>query len=488
MLTQLLRHSGRIHTATRFQEFHQHRLHARLTLAGRQVQNPQVLLGGPRRLLPAQHVEGHAEVAAGKQILAIAIVGEGPRLADQPVDDVPVLDVMLATPAQARHLFLPLLGVPHFNVLGVQPGFHPLADQSARDRVDVALHFDEAACFHAHPQPLARLQPMTRQRPQQRAFLGQPGGATSVFLSQHLPQKQRVAIAAVELPAATHHQRLVQGLLELVVALLGVAVLVALAGLDGLALQAVVTQQRLITLLERLPSFDARLHRRRQPIRAMQLRHAAQFPQGVLQAFAEALQAFRETDRSRLPVGVGEHEMIEQVDEGTAVNGHSQIRTVCEVAGRQPTRMMHLGEEDLLGRSTLGPPRLDASLQGPQLAVSKAAGEASLQVGKERLGLQFRMDLELRFQFGPDLGENIPARPPIPVHACDLAGQLAEAAILACRLGIHADAERRHFFGNPLPVELAKLAYLLIGDHREPPWLGASMMDIGSQIGNSNCR
>jgi hypothetical protein len=39
-----------------------------------------------------------------------------------------------------------------------------------------------------------------------------------------------------------------------------------------------------------------------------------------------------------------------------------------------------------------------------------------------------------------------------------------------------------------LPVELAKLAYLLIGDHREPPWLGASMMDIGSQIGNSNCR
>jgi hypothetical protein len=427
-------------------------------------------------------------VAAGKQILTIAIVGESPRLTDQPVDDVPVLDVMLATPTQPRQPFLHLLGVPHFDVLGVQPGFHPLADQSARYRVDVALHFDDAARFHTHTQPLARLQPMTRQRPQQLSFLGQPGDATGVFLSQHLPQEQRVAVSAAELPAATHHQRLVQCLFELVVALLGVAILVTSAGLDGLALQAVVTQQRLITLLERLRPFDARLYRRRQPIRAMQLRHAAQFPQGVLQAFAEALQAFRETDRSRLPIGVGEHEMIEQVDEGPAVDGHSQIRTVGEVAGRQPTGMMHLGEEDLFGRSTLGPPGLDAPLQGPQLAVGKAAGEASLQVGKERLRLQFRMDLELRFQFGPDRGENIWACPPVPIHARDLAGQLAEPAILACRLGIHADAKSRHFFGNPLPVELAELPYLLIGDHREPPWLGASMMGIGSQIGNSNCR
>ena len=35
----------------------------------------------------------------------------------------------------------------------------------------------------------------------------------------------------------------------------------------------------------------------------------------------------------------------------------------------------------------------------------------------------------------------------------DLAGQLAEAAILARRLGIHADSRGRHLFGNPLPVE-----------------------------------
>lgn len=278
MLTQLLRHGGRIHTAARFQQFYQHRLHARLALVCRQVQNAQVLLGRPRRLSLAQHVVSHAEVAAGKQVRTVAIVGERPGFADQPVDDVPVLDVMFATSTQPRHLLPQLLGVPHFDALGVKAGLHPLVDQPARHRVNVVLHVDDAARFHAHPQPLARLESMTRQRPQQHHFLRQPGGSTRVLLPEHLPQERRVAVPAGEVPAAPHHQRLVQSPFELVVALLRVAVLVALAGLDSLALQTVVTQQRLITLLEGFRPFDSRLHGRRQPIRAMHLRHATQFP------------------------------------------------------------------------------------------------------------------------------------------------------------------------------------------------------------------
>ena len=474
MLTQPLSHGGRIHTAVFFQQFHQHRLDSRLALACRQVQNPQVFLGRPRRLARAQHVVDHAEVAAGKQVRTVAIVGERPGLAHQPVDDVPVLDVMLATSTQPRQLLHPLLGVPHFDALGVQPGLHPLVDQPARHRVDVALHADDAARFHAHTQPLARLQALTRQGPQPRHFLRQPGGATGVLLPEHLPHERRVAVPTGEVPAAPHHQRLVHRPLELVVALLRVAVLVALAGLDGLALQTVVTQQRLITLLERLWPFDSRLHRRRQPIRAVQLRHAAQFPQCILHPLAQALQTFREAEGPRLPVGVRQHEMIDQVVERTAVDGHAQVGTVGEVAGRQPTGMMHLGKEDLFGRSALGPPPLDPPLQGPQLAVGEAAGEATLQVGKQGLRLQSRVDLQLRFEFGPDLGEEVRMRAPVPVHDPDLAGQLAEPPILAGRLGIHADAGRRHLFGNPLSVETTELPHLLIGDHREPPCSGGS--------------
>jgi hypothetical protein len=469
VLTQPLRHSGRIHTAVLFQQLHQHRLDTRLALTCRQVQNPQVLLVRTRRLTHAQLVVGHAEVATGKHLLAVAIVGERPGLAHQPVDHVPVIDAMLATAAQPRHLLHLLLGVPHLHMLGVQPRLHLLADQPARHRVDVALHLDDAPPFHAHSQPLACLQTLTRQRPQQRHFLRQPTDAAGVLLSEHLPHETPVAVPAAEIPTAAHHQRLVQRPLELMVTLLRVAVLVALARLDGLPLQSVVTQQRLITPLERLRPFDARLHRRRQPIRPMQRRHASQFPQRVLQPLAQTLQAFRETDRSRFPVGVRQHEMIHHVLETTAVDGHAQVRTVREVAGSQATGMMYLSEEHLLGRTLLGTPTLDAPLQGPQLPVGETLRETTLQVREKGLRLQSGVDLKFRFEFGPELDEGVWVRPPVPVHAYDLAGQLAEPAILACRLGIHADAESSHLFGHPVPVELTKLPYLLIGDHREPP-------------------
>ena len=205
----------------------------------------------------------------------------------------------------------------------------------------------------------------------------------------------------------------------------------------------------------------------------MHVRHAAQFPQRILQPFAETLQAFREADRDRLPIGVREHEMIEHVHKRTAVDGHAQLRTVREVAGSQPTGMMYLGEEHLFGRPALGPPTFDLPLQRPQLPVAEAAWEAPLQVGKQGLRFQAAVDLQLRFEFGPDLAERVRTCSPVPVHAHDLAGQFAEPAVLACRLGIHADADRRHLFGNPLPVEATQLPHLLIGNHREPPCWGS---------------
>jgi hypothetical protein len=469
LLTQLLPHGGRIHTAVFFQQFHQHRLDSRLALACRQVQNPQIFFVRPRRLTLAQHVVGHAEVAAGKQILTVAIVGERPGLADQPVDDVPIVDAMLATSAQAWQPLHQLLGVPHFDALGKQAGLHPFADQSAGHRVDVVLHLDDAARFHTHTQPLARLQALTRQRPQQRHFLCQPRGPTDVFLPALLAQERQVAVPAGEVSAAPHHQRLVHTPLELVVALFRVAVLVALAGLDGLAMQAVVTQQRLITLLERLRSFDARLHGRRQPIRAMHLRHAAQFPQRVLQPVAEALQAFREAERDRLPIGVREHEMIEQVRKRTAVDRHAQVAAVREVAGSEPTWMMDLGEEDLFGCAVQSPPGLEPPLQGAQLAVGETARETTLQVGEQGLGLQSGIEAEHLIEVRPDVGEGVGPGAIVAVHASDLAGQLAKPPVLAGGLGIDAGLVGGLFLGAGLQVEVAQAAHLLIGDHPKPP-------------------
>jgi hypothetical protein len=131
-------------------------------------------------------------------------------------------------------------------------------------------------------------------------------------------------------------------------ALLGVAVLVGSSGLDRLALETVVAQQRLVTLGEGRP-FGPRWHGRGQPIGAVELRHAPQFRQRILQALAEALVALGKADGAGLPVRVGQHEVVDQMVEGGAVDGDAQVRAVGEVTGGDAPGMMDLGEEDLLG-------------------------------------------------------------------------------------------------------------------------------------------
>jgi hypothetical protein len=263
---------------------------------------------------------------------------------------------------------------------------------------------------------------MPRQRSQQGPLLGQAGRPAGVLVVEHPPQERRVVLPAGEVPAAPQHQRLVHGGLEAVVALLHVAVLVALARPDRLPLQPVVPEQRLVALLESLLPSRPRLDRRRQPVGAVELRHSAEFPQGVLQPLAEALVALREADRARLPVGVRQHEVVDQVGEGAAVDRHAQPRAVGEVAGRQPAGAVHLGEEDLPGRAALGPPPLDPPLQGPQLAVGEAAGMTPSQVVEEGLRLQSGLGPERRLQLVPELGEGVGSGPPVPVHGFDLAG------------------------------------------------------------------
>lgn len=127
-LTQTLHHGDRIHTAVLLQQFYQHRLYTRFALACRQMQNPQVLLVRPHRLTRTQHIVGHAEVAAGEHLRLVTIVGKRPWLADQPVDHMTVIDAMLASTTQTRHLVTHLLGIPHFHMLGVETHLHLLTD------------------------------------------------------------------------------------------------------------------------------------------------------------------------------------------------------------------------------------------------------------------------------------------------------------------------------------------------------------------------
>jgi hypothetical protein len=375
---------------------------------------------------------------------------------------------MLVPTTQPRQCLDALLRVPDLDVLHVQPHFHGLANQTARHGVGVPLHMEQTPRIHLGLHTLARFQPPRGQAPQQAPFLGQTLQAAGIELHAQLPQIVRIGLTAGKIPAATQQQRLLQRLREAVVTLLDIAVLVRLPRLDLLADQIVMRQQALVTLRER-PAVAHVVDCRTQAIGAMTLGRAAQFPQGILQAFAEALETLGEADGHGLPVRVGQHKVVDQVVETLSRQGHSQVGQIGEVRGREPAGLVDLGKEDFLGPSRRGPPAAYVPLQRPQLRVCEAAGITALQVRKDGFGLQTRIEFEQVADLGPNVLEGIdPGRP--GMRLSNFAGLLAEPPVFACRLLVHVGLRCR-LRQRPLVVQKTnQFPYLCIRDHRKPPW------------------
>ena len=95
-------------------------------------------------------------------------------------------------------------------------------------------------------------------------------------------------------------------------ALLDISILMGLAGVDGLSFQAIVGQQGAITLLEQITIAKV-IHRGGEPIGAVHLGNSSQFPEGVLEPLAEALETLGKADRRSLPIGIGQDEVIDHV-------------------------------------------------------------------------------------------------------------------------------------------------------------------------------
>jgi hypothetical protein len=219
------------------------------------------------------------------------------------------------------------------------------------------------------------------------------------------------------------------------------------------------------------------------------LGNSSQFPQGVLQAFAEALEAFGEADRAGLPVGVGEHEVINHVVEGLAEDGDAEFGHAGKVALGEPPRLMNLGEEHLLGRSFEDAPEFDPPLQGPELDVGKPAREAALQVEEKGLGLEARVEPEQFQELGPDVLKRVLPGPP-GMGNSPLTGERVGVAVLACRFlvdaGLVGGLSQGVFGLDQLPQPPEQT----IGDHPFAPVSGEPKWDSlpGSGAGNSNDR
>lgn len=346
--------------------------------------------------------------------------------------------LLAAQPLHGLHQRPP---VPDLHLLGPDPRLHHLADQPRRHRVGVVLDPDGAAPADLHPRALHRLQPGRRQGPQARQLRRQPLPPAGVAAAHQLPHELPIGGAAGEVAMPPHQQRLLQGLLEAAVPLLTVPVLVAAGRVGRLGHQAVVGQQRPVpgrVLLGAALVMDGQGH----AVGAVPQRHPAQLPQGVLQPLAQAGEALREAHRHVLPVRVGEHEVVGQVGERLALDGHAQAVQVREVRGPQPARLMHLGEEHLLGRAVLRLPLPHAPLQRPPAPLPGRTRHRALQPLQQGLGLQGRLALQQLLQPRPDRRQWVGPGPPGARRPL-LAGPVGPVPVLPGGLAIHARTHRR---------------------------------------------
>jgi hypothetical protein len=470
------------------QEITQRLVHGRLAVVGGVLQNPQIGAAGHiGSVFVLQSIVGHPKAAVGEQVLAVTVVVKGAWLAHQLVDEVAVVDGVLVAPNQARQRVHVGSRVPDFHALGIQPGFDFVADQTAVHRVGVTVQVDQAARAHAHAKPQTTVLPLGRQGLQHGDFLGVALLPPHVARGHHLLQKAAVFVAAAEIAAAPQEQRLLHGVFEMSMRRLTVAVLVRLANIDPLAGQAIMVQQATIAGLKL--AFDRQVvDRRAQAVAAMAARHASQFPQGILQTVGQRLERFRGAKGHGFPVGVGEHEVIDQVLEALAEDGDTQRVHAGEIRGRQVAGVMHLAEHDRPRLTRRGPPALNAALEGAALALGQPPGMFLLEPVKQRFGLQARLRFEPFLGLLPQVGQRIL---PGPIGARPLlrTGQSTQCAILACRLLVHSGppgSDRQALVGLQV---LKQFSNLSIRDHRKAPCCKElRVWSIHAKIGNSNCR
>lgn len=473
-LAQGLGHRVDIGWAALVEQEPQRLVHAAFSLLRGQVEQRQVVLdhaAGPPVL---QHVVGHAEPTGREHRIAVAILLERSGLAHQPVDDMAVLDAMLASAPESRQRVQLPGPVPDVEGLGPDVDIHLFPDQSAGQRVGVAADMDRAPGIDPGLEPSRHLQPASRQGRQHGHFLMNTLLSIGIASGHELLEERLVVASAGEITAPPQHQSLVDGLLEAVVTLLDVAILVGLSRLDRLAFEAIMREQCLISPGEQL-GFGSVVDRGGQAIGAVSPRDSSQFPQGVLQPFTEALETLREADRAGLPVGVGEHEVIDQVVERFAEDGDAELGHAGEVALGESPRLVDLCEEYLLGRPFEGTPLFDPPLQATELDVGEPSRIAALQVEEEGLGLEPRVEPQQVEKFRPDVLERVLPGPP-GMQDSSLTGERVGVAVLACRLLIDfgpIGGLGQCGFGLkqlPQPPELA------IGNHpfapvsKEPKW------------------
>jgi hypothetical protein len=432
------------------------------------LKETQVVLGpgAVARFLP-QPVVGQAKPTVREQVVAVAVVRKRARLTHQAVDDVAVVDRVPIAAHQPRQRIDLRLRVPHLDPVGVQTRLDLLADQPTVHRIRVAVDVDQAARVDATVQPQATRQPGRRQRPQRCQFLGQTRATAGVARRHHALQEGDVLVAAGEVATPPHQERLAHGRLEVAVRRLAVAVLVRLADVDPLARHAVMAEQIAVARLE-LPLRRQVVDRRAEAVAAVPPRHAAQLPKRVLQPLRQRLERLRGTDAHRLPVRVGQDEVVHQVIERLPLDGHAERVHGREIGRGQIAGGVDLAEHHLAARPGHRSPGLHAPLERTAMAVGELPGVLGPQPVEQGLGPQPRFGLQPRRHLGPDRGERVESRA-IGPRPFAVGRQSSRRAIPTGRRLVHACPPGGLCQRRPRRQIAKQLADLAVRNHRKSP-------------------
>ncbi len=240
-------------------------------------------------------------------------------------------------------------------------------------------------------------------------LLGHPG----VEALHDLLDERLVAGAVVEAARAAQAKCLVDGGLQRVVARLDRAVLVRLPGVAAAGAHAVVAAQVFVAPRELLLLGQV-VERRRQAVGAVFLGHATQAPQRRLQPGGQRQEALAFGDDDGVPPArVRQCELVQPVIEGDAVDHDAEVVGDGEVRQAEPARRMLLRKEDVALGAVHGSPLSQAPLQRAQHAGVVLAGMAALQFLQQRDGVQLRVGLQQRHDFGIPYGsQRVVARAP----------------------------------------------------------------------------
>jgi len=248
-------------------------------------------------------------------------------------------------------------------------------------------------------------------------------------------------LLGLEIPTAPQPQGLVQGILEVPVRRLDIAILVGLADVDPVSFDTVVRQQVAIAAGE-FPVVRQVIDRRRQAVAANPPGDSARQVKGVLQACRERFERFGTAEVDVFPVRVGEHRVEPEVVERLAADRHLEFVHANEVERDQVSRMMDLGKPHLLLDAVSELPVQDPPFQRAADRLRDTRRTVGrivllLQPIQNRVRLEPRIALQQRFDLRPELPQGILTRAIGPRGALHLARQLLRVTILSDRLLTH---------------------------------------------------